>query len=300
MFVVTGAQGFIGSRMVKYLNSKGIDDICVIDDVEIDEVRGYATKVNYTNLQDAKFKKLYPIILDENTILPENNIEAVFHFGAISNTLEKDFGKIKKYNIDYTNRLNRACKKRNIPLIFSSTAAIYGNGNGPLNLYAESKFQNEKDISDYAMCFRLFNVYGPNESHKGRMASVIFKWFNELKETNSIKIFENSKEYKRDFIFVDDVCKTFYDAYKKYKPGIRDLGTGTQNNFDYVADIVIKEYGSGNKNYVPMPDDLKLQYQTNTEAKIYNDLELNFINIETGIKNYILHLKNNLLVSSNN
>lgn len=259
LIVVTGAQGFIGSTMVSHLNSMGINSIVGIDNSLIDT----------NNLQGCKLHGLHPISVNEADILPSGDIEAVFHFGAISNTLEKDAAKVYHYNTLYTRVLNKVCKQRHIPLIFSSTAAVYGNGNGPLNLYAQSKLESENEISDYAMCLRLFNVYdglGHRQSHKGRMASVQFKWLQELRETNTIRIFENSNQYMRDFIFVNDVCETTYNLLSVYKPGVYDLGSGVSKSFEEVADSLIAYHGSGSKTYIPMPEDLKVQYQTNTRA----------------------------------
>lgn len=270
MIVITGAQGFIGSTMVAYLNHIGITDLVAVDDFGIDQQKEYAYKVDYTNLQDCQFRSIYPISLDQSKILPKGDVQAVFHFGAITNTLEKDLTKIEYYNTAYTRILNQVCKNRKIPLIFSSTAAIYGNGNGPLNLYAKSKLQSEIEISDYAMCLRLFNVYGKKESKKGKMASVIFKWQEELKNTNSILLFENSIQYSRDFVFVEDVCRISYELLSVYTPGIYDVGTGISRSFETVADILISSIGNGKKNYIPIPENLKMQYQTNTRADTSN------------------------------
>lgn len=293
MFVVTGAQGFIGSMMISYLNNMGIMDIVAIDDFEVDRQRGYAIRANYTNLQRCRFAGVHPISIDDTDILPLGNIEGVFHFGAISNTLEKDADRIGYYNVTYTDVINRVCKDRNIPIVFSSTAAVYGNGTGPLNQYAESKLRSEHMISDYAVCLRLFNVYGTHEQHKGRMASVIFKWFNELKDTGEIKIFENSHSYVRDFVYVNDVCKVAFNAIRNYKAGVYDLGSGTSKSFEDVADRVIRVCGFGKKQYIPMPADLAQQYQTNTVANIQPLIENNwiyqtddFISLDNGIQLY--------------
>lgn len=281
MFVVTGACGFIGSMMIKYLNSMGIDRIILIDDLN---------GMRHPNIKNTSFSYFYPMYWNE-LILPERiHIDAVFHFGAISDTLEKNANKINMFNVEYTSKLATACTKRNIPLIFSSSAAIYGNGNGPLNLYANSKLESETHISSSSVCMRLFNVYGPNEYHKNRMASVIYKWFNELKSTGTISIFENSNLYNRDFIYVKDVCKVAYKFFEEYTPGIYDVGTGNNENFDYVADCVIQNFGSGTKTIIPIPEDLRQQYQTNTKAtnlKYPNDL----LNVEKGIIEYFKYLK---------
>lgn len=295
MFVVTGAQGFIGSRMVSYLNSIGIRDIVVIDDIHADHRLG-VNGVNYINLQNCHISCVHPISIDALDILPDREIRGVFHFGAISNTLEKDDAKIAYYNVRYTETLNRVCRNRNIPMMFSSTAAVYGNGNGPMNKYAQSKLDSELAISDHAVCFRLFNVYGLNEHHKGRMASVMFKWFNELKQRGKIHIFENSDTYMRDFIYVDDVCKVAYNSVANYKPGVYDLGSGTSVSFEEVADTAIDLLGIGTKEYIPMSDDLKSQYQTNTKAN--TDLVLangwmgteKFMSVRNGMENYYSQL----------
>lgn len=280
LIVVTGAQGFIGSTMVSHLNSMGINSIVGIDNSLIDT----------NNLQGCKLHGLHPISVNEADILPSGEIEAVFHFGAISNTLEQDTVKMHYYNTLYTQVLNKVCKQRRIPLIFSSTAAIYGNGNGPLNLYAQSKLESEKEISDHAVCLRLFNVYGQRESRKGRMASVAFKWLQELRETGTIRIFKNSNQYMRDFVFVDDVCKTAYTLLSVYKPGVYDLGSGVSRSFEEVADCLIAYHGSGVKTYIPMPEDLKAQYQINTRADMRKLQSIGITphttSIEDGIKAY--------------
>jgi len=298
MIVVTGAQGFIGSCMVKHLNDRGICDIVAVDDVEIERQRGYATRVDYTNLQNCKIAKIHPISTDPTEILPDVHVRGVLHFGAISNTLERDSEKINHYNVRYTNTLAEVCRERKIPMVFSSSAAVYGNGSGPVNQYAQSKFDSERAISDGAVCLRLFNVYGPNEYHKGRMASVILKWYNELKTHGKIRLFENSHQYRRDFIYVEDVCKVAYNAIANPSCGVYDLGTGISESFERVADAVIREFGSGEKEYIPMPDDLVKQYQTNTKANTsavitagWSDGRL--IRIQDGVHKYFRYLINN-------
>jgi ADP-L-glycero-D-manno-heptose 6-epimerase len=297
MMIVTGAQGFIGSVMVHYLNTLGITDIALIDDVEIDRNLGYAQRVNYTYLQNKKFTSIDPILFDKDCILPQGNVTGVFHFGAISNTLEKDEDRIRNYNLLYTDILASACRERKIPLIFASSAAVYGNGSGPLNLYAKSKLQSEEDIKDAAVCLRLFNVYGPNEYHKGRMSSVILKWIREIDAEGKARVFENSHLYRRDFIHVLDVCKVAFRAFLNFVPGVYDLGTGVSTDFDYLATLVLSECRkNATKEYIPMPDDLKIQYQTDTKASIDGLMRNNwtdgkFIRIEQGVNKYWMFAK---------
>lgn len=283
MYIITGACGFIGSYMCEYLNSLGIDDSILVDDISL----------NDRNLKGLKYHSFYDI---NDISLFDNKITGILHFGAISNTLEKNIYNIKKYNVENTLWLYNKSKERRIPMIFASTAAVYGNGNGPLNLYAESKLQCEKMISDYAKCFRLFNVYGPGESHKEKMSSVVFKWFNQLKDSNTITLFENSQNFKRDFIYVEDVCKTWYDSMLNFNSGICDLGTGTQTSFEQIADMMIEYNRSGNKTYVPIPEELKRQYQTNTIAKINEKM----IDIKDGISKYMDYLNENTKTSYSN
>lgn len=297
MMVVTGACGFIGSVMVHYLNTLGITDIALIDDVEIDQRLGYAQRVNYTYLQNKKFTSINPILLDGNCILPQGEVKGVFHFGAITDTLEKDEDRIRKHNILYTDMLAEACRRRKIPLIFASSASVCGNGSGPLNLYAKSKLQSEEDIKDAAVCLRFFNVYGPNEYHKGRMSSVILKWIREIDADGKARIFENSHLYRRDFIHVLDVCKVAFRAFLNFVPGVYDLGTGVSTDFDYLASLVLAECRkNATKEYIPMPDDLKVQYQTDTKASI-DGLITNgwtdgkFIPIEQGVNMHWLYAK---------
>jgi ADP-L-glycero-D-manno-heptose 6-epimerase len=261
MILLTGSSGFIGRAIHKFFNSLNINDIISIDkDIDFN-----------------KIVKLYPI-------------HSIVHIGAISDTLEKNKTKIQQYNIDYTNNLFDYALYNNIPFIFTSTAAIYGNNNFPLNLYAESKLASEKYINNRAVVLRLFNVYGPDESHKGRMASTIYHWYHQLKDSENIKIFENSYQYYRDFIYINDVCEIIYRFLNNYVPGTYDVGTGECVSFEHVADSIIRNIGYGRKQYIKMPQDLKQQYQTYTKANIKYPFTFNSRNITSGIKLYIDHL----------
>lgn len=256
MIILTGAGGFIGSVMLKYLNKNKITDIILFDDL--------ANPDQYKNLIGAKFKTIYPHTIYEKVNINPKDISAVIHLGANSNTLERDWLSIYKTNVQSTRIWNEFCNSNNIPFIFASSAAVYGNGNGPLNQYAFSKQISEQEIT--AVVLRLFNVYGPNEYHKGRMASTVLHWFKEIDQTSTLKIFEGSEQYRRDFIWVEDVCKTILHFMNNYTPGIYDLGTGESVDFDKIANIVLNCKGQGTKQHIPMPEDLKAQYQTDTRA----------------------------------
>lgn len=283
MIVITGAGGFIGSVMLGYLNRKGIRDIVIVDDL--------ITKDAFKNLANKDFKKIYSTAdcYDDLT-----DIQAVIHLGANSNTIDSNWNSFYEKNVLSTRKWHNFCKLNDIPFIFSSTAAIYGNNNFPLNYYAFSKQSSEFEITGVVL--RLFNVYGPNEYHKGRMASVIYNWYQQLENLGKIKVFENSNTYKRDFIWVEDVCSTIYYFINNYKPGTYDLGTGKSFDFESVADCVLQNYGSQAKEHIPMPEDLSKQYQTNTCANTTNLINCGvdtsrFLSVEDGISEYFKYLK---------
>jgi len=255
MIILTGAGGFIGSVVLGYLNKQGIDDIVLFDDLPYND--------QFRNLVDKKY-----ISLHSTAEMPQDatGFTAVIHIGADSSTLQRDWKKLYETNVLSTRRWNRFCTDGNIPFIFTSSAAVYGNGAGPLNHYAFSKQVSENEIEGVVL--KLFNVYGPNEAHKGRMASTIYHWYNQLQESETIKVFENSSQYRRDFIWVEDVASTIYHFLQNYQPGVYDLGTGESVDFESIANIVVNENGKGSKTYIPMPEDLKAQYQLDTRADI--------------------------------
>jgi len=162
-----------------------------------------------------------------------------------------------------------------------------------LNHYAFSKLASEQEITN-GVVLRLFNVYGPNEYHKGRMASTPFHWYNQLDETKQLKIFENSDSYLRDFIYVEDVARTVYHFLNNYKEGVYDLGTGNAVSFSYVATQCLMNK-DGDRVEISMPDDLKAQYQKKTCASV-DYLESagvdvkGFVNVKDGIKEYFNYL----------
>ena len=277
MIVLTGAGGFIGSYVLGYLNKQGIRDVVIYDNA--------AHQGNLVNKQ-------YLELRSANDSLPDN-ADAVIHLGANSNTLERDWSSINKTNVESTRTWYQWSQSKGIPMIYASSAAILGNGSGPLNQYAFSKQVNEQECK-MAAGLRLYNVYGPNESHKGRMASTIYNWYQQIRSDGTFKIFEHSDRYFRDFIYVEDVAKTILYLIENFHPGVYPLGTGRAVSFETVADTLISIAG-GRKIYVPMPEDLQAQYQTNTCAdtnrleKIGLDIG-SFLTIEQGIDRYVPYL----------
>ena len=283
MIILTGAGGFIGSVVLGYLNSQRVTDIIIVDDLPYEN--------QYKNLIGKQYNRL--VSIDDIDAIDEN-ITGVIHIGANANTLETNWSSIYATNVKSTRKWNVFCKQRKIPFIFTSSASVYGNGAGPMNRYAFSKLLSENEVEGVVL--RLFNVYGPNEYHKGRMASTILHWFNQIKETEEIKIFENSKNYFRDFVWVEDIAKTIYHfMFENYQPGIYDLGSGSNTDFETVADLVISNTNKGKKRFVDMPDDLKKQYQINTLADTKSltksglDVK-SFTKVHEGIAAYIDYL----------
>lgn len=287
--VITGATGFIGSVTLGHFNKNGITDIMLYDLV--------ITGEQMYNLSDKRYVSLNEPVLDDCSM--------VIHIGANANTLATNQHSIYETNVTSTEKWADFCLTRNIPLIFTSTAATFGNGAGPLNLYAESKVAAEemlrRKMDNGLRCaiLRLFNVYGPNEYHKGRMASTIFHWYNQLQKTQSLSIFHNSSNFYRDFIYVEDVASTILTLYKQFTSGTYQLGTGNAVNFETVADTLLSRLG-GQKRYITMPDDLKKQYQTYTQADVD---ELNtiidsskFKNIHQGIDEYLTYLNSQIYI----
>jgi ADP-L-glycero-D-manno-heptose 6-epimerase len=284
MIVLTGAAGFIGSVILGYLNSQGISDIAIVDDIKITD--------QYKNLIGKEYRALCTSIGD----LPKEKIQAVIHFGANASTLEQNWASVYDTNIRSTRRWAEFAKENNTKFIFASSAAVYGNGKGPLNLYGFSKLASEKELKD-TVILRLFNVYGPNEYHKGRMASTAYHWYNQLTETANLKLFENSDQYHRVFVWVEDVARIVKFFLDNYHPGTYDVGSGISTSFNYIADQMLEITGSGSKQIIPMPDDLKRQYQTNTIADLSSLDKLGFpvaslTTTTQGLKNYAEYLKN--------
>lgn len=289
MILLTGAGGFIGSVVLGYLNKQGIKDVVVFDDLPNPE--------QFKNLVGKQFVSIHPHSIDERLNIVPDQISAVIHIGANSNTLEKNWLSIYKTNVQATRRWANFCEANTIPFIFTSSAAVYGNGNGPLNQYAFSKLVSENEINGVVL--RLFNVYGPNEYHKGRMASTIMHWHDKVVQDLAVPLFEGSDNYCRDFVYVEDVARVVHHFINNYKPGIYDVGTGTSVGFATLANELIIQMGKGDTTPVFMPPDLESQYQTYTKADIASLEQSGFdtkslMPYTKGVEAYITYLDNKL------
>lgn len=285
MIIVTGGAGFIGSNIVKQLNERGRNDILIVDDLTD------GSKIR--NLQMLDYYD-YVDCIDFDDAVANNNfdigpIEVVFHQGACADTMNYDGRYMMHNNFEGTKNLFHYCQERRVPFIYASSASTYGHGkNGftekpeceeALNPYAYSKLffdrylrRFEKDLQSQVVGLRYFNVFGPNENHKGNMASLVRQMFYKLRETGEITLFEGTDGYGdgeqvRDFIYVKDVVNVNFFFWEHPEiSGIFNCGTGEAKSFNRFMKAVIDYNGSGNLRYIPFPEVLKGKYQSFTEA----------------------------------
>ncbi|MCD6113510.1 MAG: ADP-glyceromanno-heptose 6-epimerase [Bacteroidales bacterium] len=311
MIILTGAAGFIGSCMLTKLNNEGFNDIVIVDNFSYPEKN--------KNIANKQFKeKIDREIFFEWLENNNNNIDFIIHLGARTDTTETKKAVFDKLNLNYTKSMWKACVKYNIPLIYASSAATYGLGEygyiddhdiiyklKPLNAYGESKNefdkwalqQNEKPV--FWAGLKFFNVYGPNEYHKNRMASVIIHAFKQINETGKVKLFKSHKpEFEdgkqlRDFIYVKDVVDVIFFMMKQKKySGLYNLGTGKARSFLDLAKATFKALGKKNNiEFIDTPIDIRDKYQYFTQADIkklrsigYNK---KFYSLEEGVEQYV-------------
>lgn len=313
MIIVTGGAGFIGSNIVKALNKKGKADILVVDDLK--DGRKFKNIVG-CNIMDYLDKDEFLTQLKSNVSFADK-VKIIFHQGACSDTTEWNGKFMMENNYDYSKTLLQYCLNREIALIYASSAAVYGAGSvfkesvdyeKPLNMYGYSKFLFDQYVrrwlpkaSSQIVGTRYFNVYGPGESHKGAMASVVFHHHEQMQKEGVVKLFEGyagfkEGEQRRDFIYVDDVVDV--NLWLMENPqikGIYNVGTGRSQTFNEVGRAVIAWHQKGRIQYIPFPENLKTCYQSYTEADITTlrqvGYEGKFKTVEEGVKNYLSSLE---------
>ena len=321
--IVTGAAGFIGSNIVKALNQRGIKDIVAVDNL---------TKADkFKNLVDCEIaeyvdKKDFLEVVESGEL--GGDVDAVFHQGACSDTMETDGRYMMENNYRYSLSMLDWCLEEGVPLMYASSASVYGDGKefredrsfeAPLNVYGYSKFLFDQAVrermdgaSSQVAGFRYFNVYGPRESHKARMGSVSFHFFNQYQATGKVRVFEGTDDYghgeqRRDFVSVEDVVKVnLFFLDNQHVSGIFNLGTGRSQSFNEVAVATVNTLraaegkaaldlasliSAGIIEYIAFPDALKGKYQSFTQADIsllreagYTD---EFLSVEQGVARYI-------------
>ena len=321
--IVTGAAGFIGSNIVKALNARGISDIVAVDNL--------AKADKFKNLVDCEIaeyvdKKDFLDVVESAEL--GGDIEAILHQGACSDTMETDGRYMMDNNYRYSLSLLEWCQEEAVPFLYASSAAVYGGGKvfaetreceSPLNVYGYSKFLFDQHVrpqlanaSAQVAGFRYFNVYGPRESHKGRMASVAYHFFNQYRAHGKIKVFEGSDGYadgeqRRDFVSIEDVVKVnLFFLDNESVSGIFNLGTGRSQTFNDMAvaslnacraldgksALTLDEMKAEQLiDYVAFPEALKGKYQSFTEANLANLRSAgytdNFLTVEEGVARYI-------------
>lgn len=311
MIIVTGASGFIGSCLIRKLNKEGFHELILVDDFSnIEKNKNFSLK---------KFhKKLERTLLFDWLSIHQKKISFIFHLGARTDTTEFDTSIFNKLNLDYSKKVWQVCSYYQIPLVYASSAATYGMGElgyednheiisqlKPLNPYGISKNEFDKWVllqtkkPPFWAGLKFFNVYGPNEYHKGRMASVIMHAYNQIKEQGYMNLFRSHiPEYKdgmqlRDFVYVKDIINVcMFMMYKGKQNGIYNLGTGKARTF---LDLALATFKAMNLpadiRFIDTPEDIRDKYQYFTEARMdklksigYNTP---FYTLEEGIDNYV-------------
>ncbi len=327
MIIVTGGAGMIGSNLVEGLNNRGEDNILVVDNL----TRGEKFR-NLADLRIADYIDKIDFLEYLNHSQSFGQIDAVFHLGACSDTMEFNGRYMLDNNYRYTRQLLEYCQTHKVPFIYASSASVYGGGSRfqetpvceqPLNVYAYSKLLFDQQVrkilpaaTAQIVGLRYFNVYGPRENHKQRMASVAYHFFHQFLHQGQVKLFDGSGGYnpgeqRRDFVYVKDCVKVnlhFLDHPQQ--SGIFNVGTGNSQTFNDVAVAVINGIRRNKAqseinlqamleadliHYIPFPEDLKGKYQSFTEANLdalrTAECEFAFKNVDAGVGDYLKTLQ---------
>lgn len=314
MIVITGAAGFIGSCLVSKLNQEGFYDLILVDDFKRAEELGKMPNLKGKRFTDKVEREAFIPWLEKNQAL----VQFVFHLGARTDTTEFDYKIFDHLNVEFSKAVWNACITHALPLVYASSAATYGLGERgysdshdnvealkPLNPYGESK--NDFDIwalkqerkPFFWAGLKFFNVYGPNEYHKGRMASVVLHTFKQIQEKGSMKLFRShNPDYKdgmqlRDFVYVKDVVEVCYFLmHHRKNSGIYNLGTGKAEPFLELAERTFEALGLEPKiDFIDTPEDIRDTYQYYTQAEMQKLRSIGydrpFMALKEGVQDYV-------------
>ena len=311
MIVVTGALGFIGSALLGELERRGYGELVAVDNFnDSNKFQNIEGKNILQKIDRTEFISW----LETNG----NQVQFIFHIGARTKTNEFDWNVLNQLNVNYSKSIWNLCVQWNIPLVYASSAATYGNGEQgfsddpktihqlkPMNPYGESKhifdlwMMEQTQTPPFWAGFKFFNVFGPNEYHKGRMASVVFHAYNQIQQNGQVSLFKSYKsecphgEQKRDFIYVKDVLNVLiYEMESRKNSGLFNLGTGTAHTFLELVHAVFEALGiDPNISYIDMPEDIRNNYQYFTQADetrlIQSGYQLGFSNFNLAVKDYV-------------
>lgn len=310
--IVTGGAGFIGSCFVTKLNQKGEKELLVVDQENADRDWGNLAGKSYLDyLEKGAF------ISQISAGKFPNDCQAVFHIGACSSTTEQNAAYLKENNLEYSKTLARWALQHNIPFFYASSAATYGDGSAgysdeegmipklkPLNLYGQSKqdfdlWLLENNLTGQVVGWKYFNVFGPNEYHKGEMRSMVLKGYEQIKTTGRLRLFKSHRpdykdgEQKRDFVYIKDVTELMWQFYRQPRiKGIYNIGTGHARSWNDLARGIFAALNLPPQiDYIEMPKILRDKYQYFTEAELTklkkSGLPLNFSSLEEAIADYV-------------
>ena len=314
MYLLTGANGFIGSVLLGYLNRQGITDVILVDDFQ-----------HYEDKEPNLAGKEYLVKVERDTLFAiwdqeQWPVRGVYHLGARTDTTETDSGIFDRLNLAYSKSIWERCTRWNIPLVYASSAATYGDGSQgfddgihpsalrPLNAYGRSKNDfdawalGQREVPPAWYGLKFFNVYGPNEYHKGRMASVVWHTYRQVLATGKMNLFRSHRpdfadgEQSRDFIHVLDLCRVCHFLMEQQPGpyGLYNLGTGAARSFRDLASETFRAMGlDPDIRFIDTPADLRANYQYFTQADMARlraaGYTRPFLTLEEGIEDYVTH-----------